>query len=145
MKKYVMAAVVALALTACSEKKFHVEGQIAGAQDSLLYLENLGLDGVQVVDSVRLGADGDFSFSGEEQEAPEFYRLRIADQIISLAIDSTETVTVKAQWPRMASAYEVEGSEECRTIKVLALKQMELQRRAMQVSLGRTRWRRRRP
>ena len=129
-----MAAVVALALTACSEKKFHVEGQIAGAQDSLLYLENLGLDGVQVVDSVRLGADGDFSFSGEEQEAPEFYRLRIADQIISLAIDSTETVTVKAQWPRMASAYEVEGSEECRTIKVLALKQMELQRRAMQVS-----------
>ncbi len=134
MKKYVMAAVVALALTACSEKKFHVEGQIAGAQDSLLYLENLGLDGVQVVDSVRLGADGDFSFSGEEQEAPEFYRLRIADQIISLAIDSTETVTVKAQWPRMASAYEVEGSEECRTIKVLALKQMELQRRAMQVS-----------
>lgn len=134
MKKYVMAAVVALALTACSEKKFHVEGQIAGAQDSLLYLENLGLDGVQVVDSVRLGADGDFSFSGEEQEAPEFYRLRIADQIISLAIDSTETVTVKAQWPRMASAYEVEGSEECKTIKVLALKQMELQRRAMQVS-----------
>ena len=134
MKKYVMAAVVAMALTACSEKKFHVEGQIAGAQDSLLYLENLGLDGVQVVDSVRLGADGDFSFSGEEQEAPEFYRLRIADQIISLAIDSTETVTVKAQWPRMASAYEVEGSEECRTIKVLALKQMELQRRAMQVS-----------
>jgi peroxiredoxin len=111
-----------------------VEGQIAGAQDSLLYLENLGLDGVQVVDSVRLGADGDFSFSGEEQEAPEFYRLRIADQIISLAIDSTETVTVKAQWPRMASTYEVEGSEECRTIKVLALKQMELQRRAMQVS-----------
>lgn len=134
MKKYVMAAVVALALTACSEKKFHVEGQIAGAQDSLLYLENLGLDGVQVVDSVRLGTDGDFSFSGEEQEAPEFYRLRIADQIISLAIDSTETVTVTAQWPRMASAYEVEGSEECRTIKVLALKQMELQRRAMQVS-----------
>lgn len=134
MKKYVMAAVVALALTACSEKKFHVEGQIAGAQDSLLYLENLGLDGVQVVDSVRLGADGDFSFSGEEPEAPEFYRLRIADQIISLAIDSTETVTVKAQWPRMASAYEVDGSEECRTIKVLALKQMELQRRAMQVS-----------
>ncbi len=134
MKKYVILAVVALAMTACSEKKFHVEGQITNAKDSVLYFENIGLAGPEVLDSVRLGDDGSFSFSGECPEAPEFYRLRVSDQIISLSIDSTETVTVKAQWPQMASQYEVSGSKECQTIKTLALKQMDLQQRAINVS-----------
>ncbi len=134
MKKYVILAVAALALTACNEKKFHVEGQIANAKDSVLYFENIGLAGPEMLDSVRLDSDGSFSFSGEQQAAPEFYRLRINDQIISLSIDSTETVSIKAQWPLMASQYEVSGSEECQTIKELALKQMDLQQRAIDVS-----------
>ncbi len=134
MKKYVILAVVALAMTACNEKKFHVEGQIENAKDSVLYFENIGLAGPEVLDSVRLDDDGSFSFSGECPEAPEFYRLRINDQIISLSVDSTETLTVKAQWPQMASQYEVSGSAECQTIKELALKQMDLQQRAYLVS-----------
>ena len=123
-----------MAITACSERKFHVEGNISNAKDSVLYFENIGLAGYEVLDSAKLDEDGAFSFSGEKPEAPEFYRLRISDQIISLAIDSTETVTVKAQYPQMASQYEVSGSEDCQTIKTLALKQMDLQQRAMQVS-----------
>ena len=134
MKKYALLAVAALALTACNEKKFHVEGQITNAKDSVLYFENIGLAGMEVLDSAKLGEDGSFCFSGERQEAPEFYRLRIKDQIISLSIDSTETVTIKAQWPQMASQYEVSGSEDCQTIKELALKQMDLQQRAIRVS-----------
>ena len=134
MKKYVWAAVAALALTACSEKKFHVEGQITDAKDSVLYFENLSLEGPQVLDSVRLGDDGAFSFSGEQTPAPEFYRLRIKDQIISLSIDSTETVGIKAAWPQMASQYEVSGSENCQKIKELALRQMDLQQQAIRVS-----------
>ena len=134
MKKYVIGVVAALAMTACSEKKFHVDGQITNAKDSVLYFENIGLAGYEVLDSVRLGEDGSFSFSGQQTKAPEFYRLRISDQIISLSIDSTETVTVKAQWPQMASQYEVSGSADCQTIKELALKQMNLQQRAIAVS-----------
>ena len=134
MKKYALLAVAALALTACNEKKFHIEGQITNAKDSVLYFENIGLAGMEVLDSAKLGEDGSFSFSGERQDAPEFYRLRIKDQIISLSIDSTETVTIKAQWPQMASQYEVSGSEDCQTIKELALKQMDLQQRAIRVS-----------
>jgi len=134
MKKIVILAIAAMAMTACSEKKFHVEGNISNAKDSVLYFENIGLAGYEVLDSAKLDEDGAFSFSGEKPEAPEFYRLRISDQIISLAIDSTETVTVKAQYPQMASQYEVSGSEDCQTIKTLALKQMDWQQRAMQVS-----------
>ena len=134
MKKYLMIAIAVLSIASCSEKKFHVEGAITEAQDSVLYLENVGINEINVVDSAKLGADGDFSFSGEATEAPEFYRLRISDQIINIAIDSTETVTVKASYPKMATDYEVTGSENCQKIKELALKQMDLQRKAILIS-----------
>ena len=134
MKKYVVLALAVLGMASCSEKKFHVEGSITNAKDSVLYLENISLMGPQVIDSVRLDADGKFSLAGEGQQAPEFYRLRISDQIISLSIDSTETVTVTAAYPQMASQYEVSGSDNCSKIKELALRQMQLQQRAMAVS-----------
>ena len=118
---------VALAFAACQEKKFHVEGSIANAKDSTLYFENMSLQGPVTVDSVKLDEDGAFSFSDKCPEAPEFYRLRIAGQIINIAIDSTETVSVKAKMPEMAANYEVSGSEECSKIRTLALKQIALQ------------------
>jgi len=134
MKKYLLFALAVLAIASCTEKKFHVEGNITNAKDSLLYLENVGIEDISVIDSVRLDDDGAFSFSGAAQEAPEFYRLRISDQIINLSIDSTETVTVRAQYPQMATKYEVEGSDNCLKIKELALKQIDLQQRAIAVS-----------
>ncbi len=119
------------AMIGCTGNKFKVTGQISGAEDSLLYFENVGLDGINEVGKTTLGADGSFSFSGEAPEAPEFYRLRISDQIINVAIDSTETVTIKAQYPQMASDYEVSGSANNEKIKELTLKQMALQQRAI--------------
>ena len=123
----------AFAFVACSEKKFHVEGSIENAKDSLLYFENISLEGPVVVDSVKLDADGNFDFSDKCPEAPEFYRLRIAGQIINVSIDSTETVNVKASMPDMAKNYEVSGSEQCSKIRTLALKQIELQNRAIAI------------
>ena len=134
MKKYVVVALAVLGMASCSEKKFHVEGNITNAKDSVLYLENISLMGPEVIDSVRLDADGKFSLAGAAQQAPEFYRLRIHDQIISLSIDSTETVTVNAAYPQMASQYEVSGSDNCSKIKELALRQMQLQQQALAVS-----------
>ncbi len=118
---------VALLLASCSGKKFKVSGTIADAADSLLLFENISLNGPVVVDSVRLGADGAFCFEGEAPAAPEFYRLRIARQIINVAIDSTEQVAVKASFPTMTGTYEVEGSDECLKIRELAQMQLQLQ------------------
>ena len=120
------AALLAAALGSCDNRKFRVSGAITEAKDSVLYFENMSLDGPVTVDSVKLDGDGTFSFSQTAPEAPEFYLLRIAGQIINLSIDSTETVTVKAAYPTMATAYTVEGSPECEVIKELALKQIDL-------------------
>ena len=118
-------------IASCDNKKFTVEGQIGNANDSVLYFENVGLEGIQVLDSMKLSEAGDFSFSQAATLAPEFYRLRIADQIINVSIDSTETVQVKAEYPGMASNYTVSGSENCEKIKELTLKQMALQNQAI--------------
>lgn len=117
----------ALFLASCTEKKFHLSGNIDNANDSLLYFENMSLNGPVTVDSVKLGKDGSFSFNEKAPENPEFYRLRIANQIINIAVDSTENITVKASYPTMSSQYDVKGSSECDKIKELALMQMNLQ------------------
>ena len=127
-------AIVGLAaLASCAGEKFHVTGSIANAKDSLLYFEHNGLDGFSTVDSVKLDEKGSFSFSGDKVDNPEFYRLRIAGQIINIGIDSTETVDVKATYPQMATDYTVKGSSENEKIKELALKQIDLQARCQSI------------
>lgn len=140
-----LSVVAAMMFGSCAQgDRFSVRGNITEAADSMLYLENISLDGPIAIDSVKLGKDGAFEFSetrqvltmdaakpgeykSEATDAPEFYRLRIAGQIINLAVDSTETITVKASYPTMSSQYEVEGSAECSKIKALVLAQMQLQ------------------
>ena len=126
---YAFVALFSLLAMACSEKKFEVKGEIKEATDSLLYFENMSLEGPVVVDSLKLDANGRFSFSKDAPSAPEFYRLRIANSIINVSVDSTETIEITASYPTMASGYTVKGSENCSKIKDLALQQMRLQQR----------------
>ena len=125
--------IAAFTVASCNNNKFSVEGQITNAKDSVLYFENVGLEGINILDSVKLGDKGDFSFSEAATTAPEFYRIRISDQIINVSIDSTETVQIKAEYPGMASNYTVTGSESCEKIKELTLKQMALQSQAIAI------------
>ncbi|MBR3066621.1 MAG: AhpC/TSA family protein [Prevotella sp.] len=129
--QYFVTGAVLTMLAACGGNEFKVEGEVTNAKDSVLYFENVGLEGIRVLDSVRLGEDGKFAFSEAAPEAPEFYRLRISDQIINVAIDSTEVITVKARYPQMATKYDISGSDNNMKIKELALKQIDLQTRAI--------------
>lgn len=118
---------ITVLMSGCGKEMFHVEGAIGNAKDSILYFEHNGLTGFTTVDSVKLDAKGAFSFASDKVNNPEFYRLRIAGQIINIAIDSTETVKVDAKYPQMATDYSVNGSYENEKIKQLALKQINLQ------------------
>lgn len=134
--KYILsfsAMAMALLLESCNENKFTVVGEITNAKDSILYFENISLEGPVVLDSTKLGDDGSFTFSDKAHQAPEFYRLRIDGQIINLSSDSTETVTVKARYPEMSWKYDVEGSENCKKIQELTYKQIALQNRCIAI------------
>ena len=126
--------VAVLSLGSCTEKKFNINGTITEAKDSVLYLENMSLNGPKAVDSVKLDENGNFEFKQKAPDAPEFYRLRIANQMVNLAVDSTESITVKAAYPTMSANYEVSGSEECTKIRDLAYMQLALQRQVTAIA-----------
>ena len=126
--------IAVLSLGSCTEKKFNINGTITQAKDSVLYLENMSLNGPKAVDSVKLDENGNFEFKQKAPDAPEFYRLRIANQMVNLAVDSTESITVKAAYPTMSANYEVSGSEECTKIRDLAYMQLALQRQVTAIA-----------
>lgn len=125
MKKLLFILTIAILAACSSEKKgqFHVEGHIAGACDSTLYLEHFSLaNGIELIDSTVLSDDETFAFAADTIANPEFYRLRIGEQSINLAFDSTETVRIEAEMSNMSFGYRVEGSGACDTIRLLSLK-----------------------
>lgn len=113
MKKSNLALLILTALTvACQPKvdRFTLNGQIAEAGGKTLYLDHMGLDKIEVIDSVKLDAEGEFSFTpAAPQDCFDFYRLRVDGKVINLTIDSTETVKVTASLPVMQVAYLVEA------------------------------------
>jgi len=129
-----LVAYLFLSLISCSGKgqTFRVEGNVSDAKDSMLIVEAMTIDGVQALDSVRLGADGDFAFDLpgaplDSTRTPEFYRLRIAGQVINFVVDSTETISVKAPFKQMATKYDIQGNEASRTMKTISLLNIQLQ------------------
>ena len=122
-------AVLALLTVACQPQvdRFTLNGQIVEAGGKTLYLDHMGLDKVEVIDSVKLDSEGEFSFNPvAPKDCFDFYRLRIDGKVVNLVIDSTETVTVKASLPVMQIAYMIEGSENSLRLKDLVMSQMGL-------------------
>ena len=135
MKKLILIAMTLLAIAACNDQKpsFTVEGTVKGADDKTLYLYNNALGGAVKVDSVKLTEEGTFALHGEAPQSPELYFLIVGDQMLYFGVDSTETVTINADYATMTSAYEVKGSKSSEKIRQITLRQHDLQRRIMAV------------
>ena len=125
----------AMMLAACEKApQFHVEGTIEGAKDSMLYFTHSTLDGAQRLDSAKLKEDGRFSFNADRPSGcPEFYMLNIGKHIIHFAVDSTESITVKAQLPTMGKDYTIEGNESSKKIKEISIMQQDVQARIVAI------------
>jgi hypothetical protein len=110
----------------CGNKKqeFTICGEISGDTDKVLYLENIGTSKITILDSAKLNS-GAFQFKRNRPAVPDFYRLRWGNQIINLAIDSTETITIRADGTHFAQNYTLEGDiAESQKIKELTLLQL---------------------
>lgn len=115
-----------LLLTACNNASdFTVKGVVSGADGQTMYLENVGISNAETLDSVKLTAAGKFKFTHKRSDFPDFYRLRLNNQLINFAIDSTETVAFAADAGTFATSYTVEGSENCKAIKAITLAQLD--------------------
>ena len=117
-----------LLLSSCNSKgkSFSVNGEIASADGQVLYLEHRGLGGLEIVDSVKLKENGKFSFKEEAPVNPEFYQLRLGEQIIVFAVDSIEKLQLSADASDLYNTYEIEPAILNQQIK----KVMDMQRAA---------------
>ena len=108
--------------SACNNSSdFTVKGVVAGADGQLMYLENVGISNVVTLDSIKLAPGGKFKFTEKRPEYPDFYRLRLNNQLINFAVDSTETISFVADAGTFATSYSVEGSENSKAIKAITL------------------------
>ena len=137
MKKvvYYLLALVLVGLSACENgPKFKVQGEVTDAENKTIYLEASGLEGIVLLDSAKLGSKGSFNLAGACPETPEFYRLRMDGKVINFVVDSTETVTIKAEAAKFDTEYTIEGDESNQKIKELVLLQAELQQKVDKLS-----------
>ena len=99
-----------LFLSSCDSKgkTFQIKGEIISAEDQVLYLEHRSLAGIQMMDSVKLKKNGKFTFKESAPENPEFYQLRLGEQVIILAVDSVETFNIEADGSNLYGTYKIE-------------------------------------
>ena len=95
-----------------SEKTFEIKGQFTSASDETLYLEHRGLGGIEFLDSVKLKEKGVFKFKVKAPENPEFYQLRVGNQLAVFAVDSEEVLNVSGDLKNLSNTFLVENSPE---------------------------------
>ena len=112
--------------TACKKNaEFTVKGVVADAAGEVMYLENVGVSSVTRMDSVKLTSAGEFQFKQPRPAYPDFYRLRLNNQLINFSVDSTETISLVADAETFSTSYTIEGSEDAKAIKQITLAQLD--------------------
>lgn len=98
-------------ITGCTKgNRFTVEGTINAAEGDTLYLEQRALAGVVLLDSTILKEDGSFRFRQPAPTNPEFFQLRIGNQLAAFAVDSAETLLVTAEGAQLYQSFSIKDS-----------------------------------
>lgn len=108
---------------------FTINGKVENADGKMLYLSNIGIEGITTIDSIKLDAEGEFSFEQPQPESYEFYFVTLkGKRPITVAIDSTECLTLECNAESFTRSYTVKGSEESTRIKELGELQLALEK-----------------
>lgn len=129
--KSLFLATISVVLFSCEEKAvFTIEGEIEGGNGKMLYFTNIGIGKTTILDSVRLGKSETFKFTYERPECYDFYALQLQDggRRITIAIDSTETVSIKTAATSFSDSCKITGSPESVKIKEIIALEASLQR-----------------
>jgi peroxiredoxin len=117
MNKYVFYAFILFGLigifSGCKSdrKTFLIKGELTSLKsEDTIYLEHKGLSGIEVIDSAKVSKKGTFKFKVKAEGNPEFYQLRLGKQLAPFAVDSAETLIVKADASDLYGTFKVENS-----------------------------------
>lgn len=105
---------------ACTPK-FHISGDITGAEGQTIYLEQTSLTGNIVLDSAKVKSNGHFAFAAALPEYPDIYDLRIGGKKLIFAIDSVENnIQVSTTLDSLSVTGNIVGSET--TLQIIELR-----------------------
>jgi peroxiredoxin len=116
MKKTVLIICAALALQACAADSkdtagYTINGKVANTQDaSMVKLEEIKDNKLNAIDSVQVGNDGKFTFTGNVPEEA-FYRLNFSEKQAVTFVLGNESIQVEADGADQTGDVKVEGSE----------------------------------
>ncbi|MGQ8336014.1 thioredoxin-like domain-containing protein [Sunxiuqinia sp. A32] len=122
-KVVVLIALIATVFTACKESgKFKIEGKISNAGGEYVYLDLLKVNATEKVDSVKIGKDGDFKFTGDVAY-PTFFLMKLNEKnFVTLLVDSAEQVQVAGDAANFSRDYVVVGSPGSELVQKLNLR-----------------------
>lgn len=116
---FIFVLMIAVAGFSCRSKATEISGQIIGAEDLRLTLERLDVNRTSVIDSVRTGKGGSFSFKLGIEE-PELYIIKTDEgALINLLVSPGEKISIHSSAESFGSGYRVTGSEESERIQLL--------------------------
>lgn len=120
-KSLLFLSIVGLFVTACHRNdRFEVSGVVKDAAGEKLYLDQVGLMKTTTLDSVKLQADGSYSFKAPRPAYPDFYDLRLGTtKRITFAVDSCEHISIDTQNEDFTMNYTVKGSASSLQIQQL--------------------------
>lgn len=135
MKKLLLFFAIVALLVSCGQKNnFKVSGKIENAAGKTLYIQHNGILETSTLDSVQLNAAGEFSFKEARPQYPDFYRLKLDNNVITFAVDSCESIVINAKSEKFSSNYTISGSESSLQIQKLRKSVLNIQNKVNTIS-----------
>ena len=116
MKNLLSLVLVLFIVQACGSgsNQFTIKGTLENASNEKLYLVELQTKGVNKVDSMQLGQNGKFEFTGYT-EVPKFFLVRTSpNNSVTLVVEPDDHITLKGNAQNLDQEYTVSGSEGSR-------------------------------
>lgn len=115
--KFVLLALLGIVLSSCGNSKeageddFVINGTLFNAKEATIYLEELTVEDMKVLDSTNVDNKGLFFFR-HKPEHTGFYVIRISENnFVTLLAEKGETIRLTGDARELANTYQVEGSE----------------------------------
>lgn len=111
---------IAFLISCSNSDNFHINGTITNSQNSMVYLDKLGINETTPFDSSAIDSKGNFELSGSVSY-PTFFLLRLNNQkFITLLVDSLDEITFSADYLNFTREYKVTGSKGSKQVQQLS-------------------------
>ncbi len=122
-KIFILITFFAAVFVSCEDEgHYKISGRISNADGEYIYIDELKVTSIEKIDSVKIGKDGKFEFTGDVSY-PTFYLLKLNEKnFITLLVDSAEQVQVSGDAANFSRDYEISGSPGSELVQELNLK-----------------------